>query len=160
MHSYGAFKTLLPLLVLTFFLCTVHPLRGRAVNGTLLGTVADSTGAAIANAKVTVTESNRGVIHQSATNDSGNYTFPDLPPGNYSVTVEASGFKNATQQSINLASNSSTRIDVTIEAGSVAETVLVTTAPPAHQTDRADISTKLEVEAIVDMPLTTNRNFQ
>src|ERR1700712_5388532 len=65
----------------------------QAVNATLLGTVTDSTGAAIGNAKVTATETSTGALHESVTNDSGNYTFPDLTPGRYTVTVQASGFK-------------------------------------------------------------------
>ena len=60
---------------------------GQAVTATLLGTVTDSTGGAVANARVTVTEADTGVVHASQTNDSGNYTFPALPPGRYSVTV-------------------------------------------------------------------------
>jgi len=135
-------------------------LLGQAVNGTLLGTVTDSSGASIANGKVTATASGTGAIHQSVTNESGNYTFPDLQPGTYSVTVEAKGFKKATQENIDLLSNSATRVDLTLTPGNVSETVIVTTAPPALQTDRADISTKIESESVVDMPLGTNRNYQ
>ena len=72
-----------------------HALLGQAVNGTLLGTVTDSTGAAIANAQVTVTLTSTGAIHQSITNGSGNYTFPDMQPGVYTITVNATGFKKA-----------------------------------------------------------------
>ena len=53
------------------------------MNGTLLGTVTDTTGATVAGAKVTATETATGLIHESVTNDSGNYTFPDMPPGTY-----------------------------------------------------------------------------
>ena len=66
---------------------------GQAVNATLLGTVTDSSGAAIANAKITITEVNTGVAHSGQANESGNYTFPALPPGRYSVAVESRGFK-------------------------------------------------------------------
>ncbi len=160
MQIHNALKTLLGLVAVTALLCASYGLYGQAVNGTLLGTVTDSSGATVPNAKVTVTETSTSLIHQSNTNESGNYTFPDLPPGIYSVTVEASGFKRATQEKIDLASNSSTRVDLTMQAGSVSETILVTTAPPMLQTDRADISTKIETEQVVELPLTTNRNFQ
>jgi len=133
---------------------------GQAVSATLLGTVADSTGAAIAKARVTATETSTGAMHESVTNDSGNYTFPDLTPGRYSVTVEANGFKKETHQNIDLLINSSTRVEFDLATGSVSETVLVTTAPPLLQTDRADISTKIEAKQIADLPLGTNRNFQ
>ena len=62
-----------------------HALLGQAVNGTLLGTVTDSTGAAIANAQVTATLTSTGAIHQSTTNASGNYTFPGMQPGIYTT---------------------------------------------------------------------------
>lgn len=141
-------------------LCVSPFVFGQAVNATLLGTVSDSTGAAIAKAKVTAIETSTGAAHESITNDSGNYTFPDLNPGRYNVTVEASGFKKETHQNIDLLINSSTRVEFDLATGSISETVLVTTAPPLLQTDRADISTKLETKQVADLPLGTNRNFQ
>ena len=132
----------------------------QAVNGTLLGTVSDATGAIVANAKITATETATGAAHQTTTNDSGNYSFPDLQPGSYSVTVESTGFKKATQQNISLLANSAVRVDVKLQPGDVDETIYVSTAPPLLQTDRADISTKLETQQVTDMPLGTNRNFQ
>ena len=68
-------------------------LLGQAVNGTLLGTVTDASGAALADAKVRATETTTGAIHEATTNESGNYTFPDLHPGPYTITAEANGFK-------------------------------------------------------------------
>lgn len=61
----------------------------QAVTGTVLGTVMDSSGAVVARTKVVITEVNTGVSRTSETNDSGNYTFPDLPGGTYSVSFEA-----------------------------------------------------------------------
>ncbi len=133
---------------------------GQAVSATLLGTVQDSTGAAVSNAKITAVDAATGAIHQAATNASGNYTFPDLQPGTYSVTAEAAGFKKETHQNVDLLLNSSTRVDLNLATGSVTETVLVTTAPALLQTDRADISTKIEAAQVADLPLGTNRNFQ
>ena len=99
-------------------------LFGQAVNGTLLGTISDSTGATVGAAKVTATETTTGLIHESVTNESGNFTFPDMPPGTYSLTAEANGFKKETQQNITLLSNSSTRVDVSMVTGSVTEKFL------------------------------------
>src|ERR1700694_2771264 len=65
----------------------------QAVNATLLGTVTDASGGVVPNAKVTITETNTGVSRVAQTNESGNYTFPDLSPGNYTVAIEQSGFK-------------------------------------------------------------------
>ena len=150
------FKFVLALSVFTFS----RPLFGQAVNGTLLGTVTDASGATVANAKVTATETTTGAIHVSATNDSGNYTFPDLQPGIYTVAGEARGFKKLAHENIELLSNTSVRVDLSLQAGDVMETVIVTAAPPLLQTDRADISTKIEGVDVVEMPLSSNRNFQ
>jgi hypothetical protein len=154
--SLKRFRYIISLLILSLS----PSLFGQAVNATLLGTVTDSTGATVAGAKVTATEAATGLIHESVTNESGNFTFPDMQPGTYSVTAEAKGFKKDTHQNIDLLSNSSTRVDVAMVTGSVSEEVLVTTAPPVLQTDRADISIKLEAKQLADAPVSTNRNFQ
>lgn len=133
---------------------------GQAVNATLLGTVADSTGATVNNAKVTATNTATSTVYESITNSTGNYTIPNLPPGSYSVTVVAQGFKKVTRQNIDVLINSSTRVDFDVAPGSVSEEVMVSTAPPLLQTDRADISTKLETHQLENLPMTTNRNFQ
>jgi hypothetical protein len=147
-------------LVAALFLSSVPLSFAQAVNGTLVGTVSDSSGATVANAKVTATESATHVVHETTSNESGNYTLPDLQPGSYSITVIATGFKTVTQANVDLLSNSTRRSDVTLLPGNVSETVLVTTAPPLLQTDRADISTKIDTQQVLDMPLGTNRNFQ
>src|SRR5712692_2151083 len=64
------------------------PIMGQAVNATLLGTVSDSSGAAVAGAKVTATEMKTGISRSATTNDSGNYEYDDLAPGQYEVATE------------------------------------------------------------------------
>ncbi len=142
--------------------CALAPVLAlaQAVSGTLLGTVTDSTGATVPNAQVTITATDTGQVQKFATNESGNYLIPGLTPGNYTVVVEAQGFKREVHEHIDLASNSSTRIDATLVTGAVTEEVTISTAPPVLQTDRADISTKIERQAVADLPLGTNRNFQ
>ncbi|HEY8998032.1 MAG TPA: carboxypeptidase-like regulatory domain-containing protein, partial [Edaphobacter sp.] len=133
---------------------------GQAVSATLLGTVSDSTGATVANAKVTATATATSTAYESVTNDAGNFTIPNIPPGTYSVTVMAQGFKKETHQNIEVLINSSVRVDFNIAPGSVSEEIMVSSAPPLLQTDRADISTKLETQQLQNLPMSTNRNFQ
>ena len=151
-----ALRTIIPLLILSLS----PSLFGQAVNATLLGTITDASGATVAGVKVTVTETATGTVHESVTNESGNYTLPDLPPGTYSVTAEAAGFKKDTHQNVDLLVNTSTRVDVDLVPGNVSETVLVTTAPALLQTDRADISTTLEQHQIANLPLSSGNSFQ
>ena len=136
------------------------PVIGQAVNATLLGTVTDSSGAAVANVKVTITETNTGISHASQTNDSGNYVFPDLPPGTYKVLAEQPGFKRESRAGIDLIVNSTERIDLVLQPGNVSETITVEAETPILQTERADTGRKLEAVLTENIPLGTNRNFQ
>jgi len=133
----------------------------QAVNGTLLGNVTDSSGAVVPNAKVTITETNTGVIHSANTNESGNYSFGDLPPGRYAVAVEQTGFKRESRRDIDLEVDSTVRINIALQPGAVSETIEVTGAPPVLQTDSAGTSLKLDVIQAASLPLiSSNRNFQ
>jgi hypothetical protein len=136
------------------------PARGQAVNATLLGTVTDSSGAAVASVKVTITETRTGITRSSQTNDSGNYVFPDLPPGTYTVTAEQSGFKRASRAGVDLIVNSSERVDLTLQPGDISQTVTVEEEIPILQTERADTGRKIESVLTENVPLGTNRNFQ
>jgi hypothetical protein len=149
------------LLLLASLVCGAgYRANAQTVSATLLGSVNDKTGASIANAKVTIQELATGTTHQATTNESGNYTFPDLSPGVYSVIAEADGFKKVTRPSVDVVVNTTTRVDLDLEPGSAAETITVTDVPPILQTDRADVSTKFEAQHVEDMPLSVNRNFQ
>src|ERR1700683_2731036 len=86
-----------PLIVLAIgVLCFSHSLVGQAVNGTLLGTVTDSTGKVVPNAQVTIILTGQSAQFATVTNGSGDYTEPDLPSGTYAITVVAKGFKKET----------------------------------------------------------------
>src|SRR4051794_32300162 len=94
---------------------------GQAVNGTLLGTINDASGATVPNAKVTITETNTGVTRSTQTNESGNYVFPDVPPGLYTVAVELAGFKRSSRAGVELQINTSPRVDLMLQPGNVTE---------------------------------------
>ncbi len=142
--------------------CVTLPAAGlaQAVSGTLLGTVIDNSGAAVPNAQVTITATETGQVQQFKTNESGNYLVPGLQPGNYTVTMEAPGFKREIHEHVAVESNTTVRVDASMAAGAVTEQITVSTAPPVLQTDRADISTEIQREQVADLPLGTNRNFQ
>jgi len=135
-------------------------LRGQAVNATLLGTVTDVSGAVVAGAKVTITEMKTGVGRKSTTNDSGNYEFSDLPPGQYQVAVEREGFKKSVRSGVDVLVNSDVRVNLALEPGALTQTVTVTSEAPILQTERADTGRKIETRQVEDLPLTLNRNFQ
>jgi len=156
-----AFCALSAVLLITFvFAGAPAPVAAQAVNATLLGTVSDSSGAAVANAKVTITETNTNISRTTQTNESGNYVFPDLPPGTYRVIAELTGFKRASRSGVDVVVNTTSRIDLDLQAGDISETITVEAETPILQTERADTGRKLETVLVENMPLGTNRNFQ
>src|SRR5271154_5632079 len=97
------------MLVFSVFLLASKLMLGQAVSGTILGTVTDPTGAAVPNAQVTIVLTGQSAVHTSVTNESGNFTEPDLPSGTYTVTVAAPGFKKETRENIVLLTNTTAR---------------------------------------------------
>src|SRR5690348_6383538 len=104
-------------LALILSLCLAGLCLSQTVSATLLGNVTDVSGAVVPNAKVTITETNTGVSRTGQTNESGNYSFTNLPPGMYSVSVEATGFKKETQRNVNVQVDTNTRADLTLSPG-------------------------------------------
>ena len=143
-----------------FMLVFSHALLGQAVNANLLGTVTDQTNAAIPGATVTITEATTGISKTTKTNASGNFDFEAIQPGTYRVSAEQTDFKRAVSEHVGVVVNSTVRVDLTLQAGSVTETVTVTGAPPELKTDRADVGIDIESVQTEDLPLGTNRNFQ
>src|SRR5579862_7500639 len=87
------FKTLLGIAICACFFAVLAFSQAEIGSATLNGTVTDPTGAAVPNAKVTVTSPQTGLTRTTTTNDTGLYSFPQLPVGTYDLTVEANGFK-------------------------------------------------------------------
>lgn len=135
-------------------------LAGQAVNGAFVGTVTDSSGAAVAGAKITITEQNQNVSRSATTNDSGFYSFPDVPPGVYKVTAEKAGFKTVVRPNIELPVSNTVHVDLVLQPGAVSETVTVEATLPALQTDSAQTGADLAATQAEDLPVANGRNFQ
>ena len=84
--------------------------EGQAVTGTLVGTITDQTGAAVANAPLSIKNEGTGVTHSGMSNGSGNYEFTLLQPGSYTVTVSPSGFKRVDRLGVEVPVNTTTRL--------------------------------------------------
>jgi hypothetical protein len=133
--------------------------HAQAVRGSLLGTVTDSSGGAVPQAKVTVTEMNTGISRTMETNASGNYSFAALEPGTYRVSVEEAGFRTAVKEGVELLVNTTIRTDLVLHPGAVTEQINVRAEVPILQTERADTGRKIEAVQMVNMPLSYNRNY-
>ena len=92
----------------------------------LTGAVVDSSGAAVPAAEITVFNIETGTERKATASETGDFTFPSLSPGDYTVTVSKSGFRQAKREGIRLEVNQTARLDFTLELGAVTETVQVT----------------------------------
>ena len=143
-------------LVLVFFLAPKA--LGQAAYGTIIGTVTDPSGAGVPGAKITVVDKNKGVSLSTMSNDSGYYTASNLTPGDYKLTVEAKGFKTLVQENLPVIVGSAITVNVTLEVGSLGQTITVDTTPPLIETDRAAVSTSLSSQQVESLPI-LDRNF-
>ncbi len=131
---------------------------GQAVYGSIFGTVQDSSGAALPNAKVRITSVQQGTTEDAITNESGNYNVNHLIPGEYNVQVEAPGFGSSETKNVRVAADTSARVDQSLKLGSSSQVVEVTAEAPELKTDRADVATVFTERAVEELPL-FNRNF-
>ena len=141
-------------------LCTAGSAWGQAVTATLVGTITDASGAVVISSKVTATETNTGVSRTGSTNESGNYSFPNLPPGTYAVTAEMAGFKKVSRTGVDVVVNATTRVDLTLVPGQLTESIEVSAESAILQTDRADTGRKIETAQLANLPTGYNRSFQ
>ncbi len=128
-------------------------LSGQAVYGSIVGTVTDSSGAAVPNAKVTIRDVGKGVSYTSTTNDAGNYNQIHLIVGTYEVKVEASGFDTFVQQNVTVEVDSTAQVNAELHPGKVGETVTVTGEAALLKTEKSDVSDTMTQKAVVDLPV-------
>src|SRR5438105_15112007 len=131
---------------------------GQAVYGSLSGSVVDSDGAVLPNAKVTVTDVRKGTSDSYTTNESGNYSATHLIPDIYTVKIEAQGFTTAQSDNIQVSADTGSKFDATLKTGSQTETVQVTAEAPQLKTDRSDVAVEFNERYVQDLPI-FNRNF-
>jgi hypothetical protein len=125
----------------------------QAVTGALLGTVQDSTGAVIPHASVTLTNEGTNVINTTVTGPQGFYTFPNLNPGEYSVSVSAPGFKKVISQHNVVQVEQTTNVSLTLQPGEVSTAVTVSGQTPLVQTTTSDLGTSISQVQINNLPV-------
>ena len=120
---------------------------------TLSGTVTDSTGAVVPKAVVTLNSSERGITRMTTTNETGRYTFSQLPPSTYVLLVRVGNFATYQQNGIVLNSSQAATQDVTLVPSSVSQQIVVTSGASLLNTDNANVSTEVNDKQIVELPL-------
>lgn len=139
---------------------TAIPAVAQTVTASLVGHVADSSGAAVAGVKIVATEATRNVSRETVTNEAGNYTINSVEPGLYRIAIEHAGFKRFVKENINVTINNTVRVDAVLEVGAVTETIEVSAGALQIKTDRADLSHQIQDNQIANLPLSTDRNYQ
>lgn len=130
---------------------------GQTSKALISGIVTDTSGAAITNAKITLTDTQRNTDYRTESNASGVYRIIELTPSVYRVTVEAAGFRTHVIDSLPLATQQSASVNITMEVGAVTEKVEVTATGPLLEASSATLSSVVENKKIIDLPL-NNRN--
>ncbi|HLK67717.1 MAG TPA: carboxypeptidase regulatory-like domain-containing protein [Bryobacteraceae bacterium] len=126
---------------------------------TLAGTISDSSGGVVVNAKVTITEVATGQVYSILTNNLGEFVRPALKPSTYTVSVSAPGFKTSEQKDILLTAGERTGINITLTVGDVGQTVEVAASAPLLQTESTQVGADLNSKTVTDVPLGGTRNL-
>src|SRR5580692_207638 len=135
------------------------PLFPQTTMGRILGSISDQSGAGVAGATVVITDVQRDTTRTVSTDDSGNYVAPELQPGIYKVRVEAKGFKTVERVNIAVEVAEDLRVDVSLPAGQVSETVIVTDEVPLVNSTSSTLGGTLSNKEINDLPL-NGRNYE
>ena len=138
--------------ILALPVLAVSCVHAQVLYGTLTGNVTDASNAAVPGATVIIKNINTGLTRTGTTDSSGNYQLTDVPQGNYTVTISGSGFGNFETTNVPIAVNQTKRIDAALTIGGVNQTVDVSTAAPALQTDRADVSYEISQRQVDQLP--------
>ena len=131
----------------------IAPLEAQTIRGALTGTVTDSTGAVVPGATVTVTNKATGISETTTSNAQGSYTFPLLQPGTYQADAELQGFKKYVRDGILVEVAQTTRVDIHLQVGTVAESILVAGMSPLVRSTTSELGQVIEMKQIQTMPL-------
>src|SRR5262249_30267454 len=129
------------------------PVRSQTTATEILGLVKDSSGASVTGAKVTIIRVATGQQLTKTTNEAGEYTFPLIDIGEYTVRVEMEGFRSKTVNGLKVETQQKARVDFILEVGAVTETVEVRATGATLETESAAVGEVIENKRVEDLPL-------
>ncbi len=143
-----------------FCLCLSGVISAQEITGSIVGTVRDSAGAVVPGATVTIRDSSKGniIVRSLTTNDGGEFSVPNLATSVYEVTVEAANFKKSVKTDVKVDVGARRTVDVTLEAGDIAEVVTVEADPVSVELTTPTSATVINGTQVVELPV-NNRNF-
>ncbi len=141
-------------IVLMCWICFSAPACAQVAGGSLSGTISDPSGKLVPQALIAIQNVATGITTTVTTNGDGYYTAANLLPGEYQITVSAKGFATEVRKGISLTVGAQQVIDLTLQVGSAAHTVVeVTTEAPAVQLASSDISAVVNATTVRELPL-------
>jgi len=143
------------------FVCgfTCLPLLAQGDRGVVTGRVTDPSGARVANAQVQIIDESAMVVLKTKSNSSGEYTFPSIIPGKYTIVVSAPGFEAYKAEHIQVDLGATKQIDIPLLIGSGDETVTVNAQSQQMDYDSADLGLVIEEKSMTDLPLVYGNAF-
>jgi hypothetical protein len=145
-------NSFLVMLIAAIVLVLPIPTVAQRTTGTLRGQVLDPAGAAVANAQVTATNQQTGVVIKTATTTAGTYNFPSILPGRYSVTVEAPGFKKFAKNDVPVLADQENVADAQVEIGAATETIEVSASTVEVQSTSSSLNNEYDSNEILNLP--------
>lgn len=148
-----------------FALCALfgfasNRLDAQVLYGSIVGSVRDASGAAVPGAKVTATNRATGQLREAAANDSGNYNFVAVQPGEYEIKIAKEGFKSGVESNVMVTANSTVRVDMALAVGQVNESVTIEASAAVLQTDSAVVKSEVTNKDLINIPTPVGRNYQ
>lgn len=133
---------------------------GQGTGGRIIGRVADPSGAVLANVKVTLTNEATGVSREAQTNGSGDYGFPQVPVGTYTLTFDLQGFKTSVGKGVTVELNQVVTFNSTLQIGETKETVEVSSEAPLVDTTSTQLGAVMESRQVANLPLNSRDTYQ
>jgi hypothetical protein len=144
---------------LTVLLAVASGLFAQMTTSSLLGTVQDSSGAAVNSAEVKIRNLGTNDVRETTTSTDGRFRVPLLPPGSYELTITAKGFGRYMQSPIVLRLGQDAELALKLEVASLNETITVNADAPLLNTTNAEVGTNIDSKRIGELPMAANRNI-
>jgi hypothetical protein len=135
-------------------------MSAQSTGGRVLGRVADSTGAVLAGVKVTATNEATGVSRETVTNESGDYGFPQIPVGTYTLSFDLTGFKTNVRKGVLVELNQIVTLNSSMQIGGTQETVEVTSEAPIVDTTSTQLGAVMDSQQVSKLPLNSRDTYQ
>ena len=143
----------LGLLLAVAVLALCNSALAQRTTGSLRGQVLDPEGAAVANAKVTVTNQDTGVAQTTQTTSAGTWNLPSILPGKYTVSMEAPGFKSLVKKDVTVMADRENVADAQLQLGIASETIEVTAGTEQVQTTSSSLNNNFDSQELLNLPV-------